>query len=50
MEKKVGKGAHINWWNHETKERGAVLFEGTKEQVGQLIEQLNKTFDVPKKK
>lgn len=40
--------AHYNYWNKETGEKGRVLFEGTKEQVESLIDQLTKTYDAPK--
>ncbi|GAA0874324.1 hypothetical protein GCM10009118_07320 [Wandonia haliotis] len=41
------KGAHYNWW--DGKEKGAVPFEGTQEQVDTIIDQLNKTYDEAKK-
>ncbi|WP_375577562.1 RHS repeat-associated core domain-containing protein [Marivirga tractuosa] len=42
------KGTHYNYWNHETGEQGAVLFEGTKDQVDQLKQQLTNTYNLPK--
>ncbi len=43
------KEGHYNYWNNETGEKGRVLFEGTKEQVESLIDQLTKTYDAPKR-
>jgi hypothetical protein len=44
------KKAHYNWWNNDTGEKGAVLFEGTKDQVDQLKEMLGKTYNLPPQK
>jgi RHS repeat-associated protein len=38
------KGTHYNYWNNETGVRGAVLFNGNKEQVERLIDMLTKTY------
>ncbi|THU39401.1 hypothetical protein FAM09_12915 [Niastella caeni] len=38
------KGAHYNWFNNNTGERGAVFFEGTADQVHYLKQQMTKTY------
>lgn len=38
------KGAHYNWFNNKTGEKGAVFFEGTADQVNYLKQQMTKTY------
>ncbi|MCB9235039.1 MAG: hypothetical protein H6581_25520 [Bacteroidia bacterium] len=39
------KGAHINWWNEATNQKGAILFEGTEDSVHQILDMLTKTYE-----
>jgi len=39
------KGAHINWFNNATGEKGAIPFDGTKAQVDYLKQQLSGTYN-----
>lgn len=38
------KGAHYNWFNNNTGEKGAVFFEGTLDQVNSFKQQMTKTY------